>query len=229
MLKLVKLELTKYPLKWYGVSAIIANLSIIILITLVSYFEPDSEIVFKNVEEALVVLSSFLRATFVILAAVLIAKLIIEEYKNKTISVLFTYPINRKKMFGVKLLLIALLTFIALFASNLFSAGVFLLINSYLQIVPGTVNQAFLLHQVLSILTFSIATAGTGLIPLYFGLRKHSMPATILSSLLIVAFTSAHNPSFSLASIVYIPLALAIVGVMIASWAIRNVDKVDLT
>ncbi|WP_234405037.1 ABC transporter permease [Paenibacillus bouchesdurhonensis] len=227
-MKLMKLELKKCSLGWYFISAIIANLCIIAMMIVINYVEASSEMAIKDLEEACIVIGSSIRATFVILAGVLISKLIIEEYKNKTIFVLFTYPISRKKLIAVKLLFIAALTGAAVFVSNLISAGIFLLLNSYLQIIPGNVDMAFLQQQVLSILTFSIATAGTSLIPLYFGLRKQSIPATIVSSILIVALISSHNPAFSIASIVYVPLALAIVGAAIASWAIRNIEKADV-
>lgn len=228
MIKLMKLELMKFSLRWYFISAIIANLCIIAMMIVINYVESSSEMAIKDLEEACIVIGSSTRATFIILAGVLIAKLIIEEYKNKTIFVLFTYPISRKKLIAVKLLFIAALTGAAVFVSNIISVGITLLLNSYLHIIPGNVDMAFLQQQVLSILTFSIATAGTCLIPLYFGLRKQSIPATIVSSLLIVAVISSHNPAFSIASIVYVPLALAVVGVAIASWAIRNIEKADV-
>ncbi|AZK46444.1 ABC transporter permease [Paenibacillus lentus] len=228
MIKLMRLELMKFSLGWYFISAIIANLCIIAMMIVINYVEASGEMAIKDLEEACVVIGSSVRATFVILAGVMVAKLIIEEYKNKTIFVLFTYPISRKKVLTAKLLFIAALTGAAVFISNLFTAGVFLLLNSSLHIIPGIVDMAFLQQQVLSILTFSIATAGTSLIPLYFGLRKQSIPATIVSSILIVALISSHNPAFSIASIIYVPLALSVVGVAIASWAIRNVETTDV-
>ncbi|WHX48133.1 hypothetical protein QNH46_18765 [Paenibacillus woosongensis] len=54
------------------------------------------------------------------------------------------------------------------------------------------------------------------------------MPATIVSAILIVALIGSHNPEFSIASIVYVPLALAVIGVLIAAWTIRNVERADV-
>ncbi|MOA38307.1 hypothetical protein D3C78_1599780 [compost metagenome] len=82
--------------------------------------------------------------------------------------------------------------------------------------------------ELVRIITFAIAAAGTGLIPLYFGLRKHSVSATIVWSLIIVALTSSHNPVISLASIIYIPLGLAVIGLAIAWWSIRNIETTDI-
>lgn len=42
------------------------------------------------------ILGLFVRSVYIVFAAVLIAKLVIGEYRNKTITVMFTYPISRK-------------------------------------------------------------------------------------------------------------------------------------
>ncbi len=42
---------------------------------------------------------TMVRITFTIFTSVLIVKLIIDKYKNKSIAVMFTYPINRKKIY----------------------------------------------------------------------------------------------------------------------------------
>lgn len=228
MIKLMKLELKKHSLGWYFSSAFIASLCIIAILILVNYVEAPHEVPLRDLDEALVVVGAVARVTCVILGGVLVAKLIVEEYKSKTIFILFSYPISRKKLLGAKLLFIAILTFITVFVTNLLSAGLLVLLNSYLRFIPGNVDTGFLLKQLLSILTFSVATAGTSLIPLYFGMRKHSVPATIVSAILIVALIGSHNPEFSIASIVYVPLALAVIGVLIAAWTIRNVERADV-
>ncbi|MDI3410257.1 ABC transporter permease subunit [Bacillus sonorensis] len=55
----------------------------------------------------LLLLGTFVRSVFIVFAGVLIAKLIIGEYKNRTITVMFTYPVSRKKLMAAKLLLTA--------------------------------------------------------------------------------------------------------------------------
>ncbi|SFE39473.1 ABC-2 family transporter protein [Paenibacillus algorifonticola] len=58
--------------------------------------------------------------TFAIFAAVLMARIIIGEYANKTISLLSVYPIDRSKLLLSKLTLISLVTLAVLVVSNLF-------------------------------------------------------------------------------------------------------------
>ncbi|MNH42650.1 hypothetical protein D3C79_1043880 [compost metagenome] len=74
----------------------------------------------------------------------------------------------------------------------------------------------------------AIAASGISLIPLYFGMRKYSIPTTIISSIIIVSVTSSNSGNFTLNDIIIIPITLAIVGLGIAYLAIRNVEKVDV-
>ena len=74
----------------------------------------------------------------------------------------------------------------------------------------------------------ALASSGMGLIPLYFGMRKKSVPATIVSAILIVSIVCSNNGGYSLSNIIAIPIALSIVGVFIAYLSIRNIEHVDV-
>ncbi|WP_339162503.1 ABC transporter permease [Siminovitchia sp. FSL W7-1587] len=229
MFTLMKLELKKFKLGWYVKGVIIANILIAALLVCIGYVEKlEGNVGISSYDEAFLIAGTLVRATFIIFAAVLITKFIIEEFKNKTTNVLFTYPVPRKKFIVVKLWIIGLLTFITIFISNVFVLVSIIVFDSYFEFIPGTFSTAALGQQLLSMVTFAFAAAGTSLIPLYFGMRKYSVPTTIISSILIVSLISSHNPVFSTASIVYIPLFLAVIGIVIAFWSIRNIEKVDM-
>lgn len=229
MLKLMKLEWKKTKFGWYRNGAIIANVIMAALLCLIGYVESnEGQSAFNGFQEAFVVIGAIVRATFIVFAAVLIARLVIEEYKNKTITILFSYPISRKKIIASKLCIVGGLTFIAIIVSNAFVALVFFSVNAYLQFIPGSLPLEMVVQQVVSMFAFAFAASGTSLIPLFFGMRKLSVPETILSSILITAIVSAHNPVFSLASIIYIPLSLAVVGLVLAAATVRKVEQVDI-
>ncbi len=95
----MRLEMKKYQLGSYVKAAIIANFVIagfMFMILFISKIEEDSAI--ENYQIALTVIDSFVRGVFIVFAATLIAKLIIGEYKNRTITTAFMYPIKRKKI-----------------------------------------------------------------------------------------------------------------------------------
>lgn len=106
MLRLMKLELKKFKIGWYVRGAIIANIAILALLiftSIVSQIEGEPEM--RDPQMVLLMASTLVRATFIIFGSVLIARLIISEYKNKTILLMFSYPINRKKCWLVSWLL----------------------------------------------------------------------------------------------------------------------------
>ncbi|WP_439874216.1 ABC transporter permease [Bacillus mycoides] len=230
MLRLMKLELKKFKLGWYVRGAIIANIAILALMiftSIVAQVEGDPEI--RDPQMMLLTASTLVRATFIIFGSVLIARLIISEYKNKTILLMFSYPINRRKMMSSKLAIIAIVTFITVILSNILVVGVFFGIDSYFSILPNSFTVDQLTREGINLVPLAIATAGISLIPLYFGMRKRSVPTTIVSSLIVVSIAINNTPMFSTATFLPLQLALAAIGVAIAYYGIKNIEKEDIT
>lgn len=229
MFRLMKLELKKFKLGWYVKRAIIANiviLALMIFVSIVAQVEGDPEI--RDPETILLMASTLVRATFIIFGGVLIAKLIIDEYKNKTILLMFSYPINRKKMMISKLAITAIVTFITVILSNIFVVGIFFGIDSYFSILPNPFTVDQLMQEGIKLVPLAIATAGMSLIPLYFGMRKRSVPTTIVSSIIVVLIAINNNPMFPIATFLPLQLAFAAIGVAIAYYGIKNIDREDV-
>ncbi|MEI2318396.1 ABC transporter permease [Bacillus paramobilis] len=230
MLRLMKLEMKKFKLGWYVRGAIIANIAILALLiftSIVSQIEGEPEM--RDPQMVLLMASTLVRATFIIFGSVLIARLIISEYKNKTILLMFSYPINRKKMMVSKLAITATVTFITVILSNILVVGVFFGIDSYFSILPNSFTVDQLTREGINLVPLAIATAGISLIPLYFGMRKRSVPTTIVSALIVVSIAINNNPMFSTATFLPLQLALAAIGVVIAYYGIKNIEKEDIT
>ncbi|EJR68090.1 hypothetical protein IIO_00409 [Bacillus cereus VD115] len=230
MLRLMKLELKKFKIGWYVRGAIIANIAILalmIFVSIVAQVEGDPEI--RDPQMILLTASTVVRATFIIFGSVLIARLIIGEYKNKTILLMFSYPINRKKMMASKLAITAILTFITVIVSNILVVGIFFGIDSYFSILSNSFTIGQLMQEGIKLVPLAIATAGMSLIPLYFGMRKRSVPTTIVSSLIVVSIAMNSNPAFPTATLLPLQLALAAIGVVIAYYGIKNIEKEDIT
>ncbi|MGF9989351.1 ABC transporter permease [Bacillus mycoides] len=230
MLRLMKLELKKFKLGWYVKRAVIANiviLALLIFVSIVAQIEGDPKI--RDPQIILSMASALVRATFIIFGGVLIAKLIIDEYKSKTILLMFSYSINRKKMMASKLAITATLTFITVILSNILVVGIFFGIDSYFSILPNSFTVDQLIQEGINLIPLAIATAGISLIPLYFGMRKRSVPATIVSSIIVVLI-AINNPSiFPIATFLPLQFTFAAIGVAIAYYGIKNIEKEDIT
>lgn len=233
MLKLMKLELKKLRIKKFLTATLIAILLMIALIILTSYGpKPDNEVPFTSFHMAFDAIDSLVRPIFIVFADVLLSKVIIAEYKNKTITLLFMYPISRRKIFVSKLLIVVIFTFLAIFLSDILISSILFGLDSINNIISEKLTVTILVNRLAYICLISIYSAGISLIPLYFGMRKKSAKATIVSSIIVVTilFGSYGNGKnvFSLGSIIPIPISLALVGVAIAYFTIRKIEDVDV-
>lgn len=229
MLKLIKLEMKKVKMKGYLRGAAIANLVIMGITAILIFASIDEgEAEMLNCNFMFSVTDTLVKATFIVFASVLISKLIIEEYKNNTISLLFMYPINRKKLISAKLIITAVFTFCAIVLSNLFITSVLYISNSYFGFLQDNLPASILVKNIGTILINGLSSACIGLIPLFFGMIKKSVPATIVSSILIVSVVFSNNNGHSLNSIIAVPLTLALVGITVAYISIRNIEHVDV-
>lgn len=71
-------------------------------------------------EEVFFIIGIFVRVVFIVFGVVLIVKLVILEYKNKIIFVMFMYLISWKKLFIVKFMIVGGLMFIMILLLNIF-------------------------------------------------------------------------------------------------------------
>lgn len=229
MFKLMKLEMRKFRLSSYIYAALIATAVIFILMCSFSLNAEMREVFpVMNYENMFSILDLLVRGTYVVFAAVLLARIVIEEYRSKSISVLFMYPINRKKLIVAKLLVIIVFVFSAYILTNLaVGTGIYLL-NRFISIIPEPLTLSLVFKTLTTIVMSALATSFLSLIPLYFGMRKHSVSATIVSSFLVVTIVCQTVQGFNLFSIVAVPVTMALLGAAVAYLAIRNVDRDDV-
>lgn len=229
MLKLIKLEIKKFKLAGYLKTVLFINLGIMIALCGIYFAEKSEGITtLGTYKESFEMIGVLVRAAFIVFASVLISKLIIDEYRNNTISILFTYPINRKKIMLAKILLIAGFTFVNILLSSVFIGFMFFLADLGLNFVPEQLTSGTLTESIIQMPFIAFAAAGMGLVPLYFGLIKKSVPVTIVTSILLISLTNTTVDDFTLSKVLAIPIVLGFIGVLVAYFSVRNIDHVDI-
>ncbi|WP_058309000.1 ABC transporter permease [Gracilibacillus massiliensis] len=229
MLNLIKLEIKKMKVGSVLLSFIGINLGIISLLLLLG-IDPEAASEFlTSYESVFMLIEMFVVAASVIYASVLLSSMIIEEFKDKTITVLFMYPVNRKKILLSKLTIISFITFFFVSMSNIIVFLSFYYLNTNLHYISAPLTQDLLMEKAIHIFVISIACAGMSLIPLLFGMIKHSVSATVISSILIVAILSSSTDNgTNLFSFVFVPIILGVSGFVIAYAVINKAVKADL-
>lgn len=167
MLELMRLEMRKFRIGPYIRAALIANIMILALLCLISFFgKVQEKMPLTDYGMAFAIIDTLTRATYIVFAAVLLSRIVIDEFRTA--------------------------------------------------------------HSLLTMVMSALATSFLSLIPLYFGMRKHSVSATILSSLIVVMLVCQSIDGFSLYSIVAVPIGLALLGIAVAYMSIRHIEHADV-
>lgn len=227
MLNIMKLELKKYRISGNILGGFIATFVMMAFIILINY-DPE-EAAFAGYADVLGVIDVFASITFTVFASALLAKFVIDEYKSKTVTLLFMYPIQRKKLLAAKILIIVLFTFIFGIISRVLMFSGFYLFNHFAHFIPGEPGASLLMEQGIQALVKSAMVSCISLVPLYFGMRKYSIVTTIVSGVILSAVlngTTGNN--LTLSSIIFIPATVGLIGIIVAYLAIRNVNVRDV-
>ncbi|WP_172195991.1 ABC transporter permease [Saccharibacillus qingshengii] len=229
MLHLVKLELKKGRLGGYVYGALIA-LAAMAGLLLLMYFvkEEGAAPVFKDRMDMLKAVNTIASATFIIYASALLSKLIIGEFKDKTMTLLFAYPVSRKQLIFAKLSIVFVWCFVNVVLANVLLGSMMLALDHYVGQLSGSISTTQLLQYGGYVVLQAVGAAGMSLLPLLVGLPRRSIAATIVASIFIVSIVCSNNFGFTLSSIVAIPLSLTAVGIFGTYLSFRNIDRQDV-
>lgn len=229
MLKLMKMELKKFPVSGYTRGALIAMAAILLFMILLFWTSIlEGENILYTQVDCVDMVNILVNDVFLIFAAVMFSNYVIGEYSSGTINILFTYPISRKKIIWSKILLVCSFMVITMIVANVFILTSMHIINNYTNTIPVTTDAGLLSTTALKIITNSIAFSLISTLCLYFGMLKKSKVATIVSSVIIVSIVGSTSNGFSLSSIIFIPLTIAFVGVSLIFFTFRKIEVLDV-
>lgn len=183
MAHLLRLELKKIRLRNYIFLVLAAVLFSMFFITVALHDSSESGHTFP---EAFRVVEMIFAFVFVIFFSVLNSQIIISEYNNKTILLLFTYPVDRKKVILAKLILITLFEALSMLLGYLV-CGIFIVTMDYqFDWVAGTFQLSMLYDWLGRALSTTVIFCSLGLWTFTAGMWKKSVPVTIVSSVLFI-------------------------------------------
>ncbi|NFD77321.1 ABC transporter permease [Clostridium botulinum] len=229
MKHLIKLELERFRLKPHLLGVILAN--IIILALSVSVSSTFATTSMQSIPSGLpplqlstiAIAKLLIKTTLIVWQSVLIATIIVEEYQSKTIMLLYTYPINRKKMIAAKITLVCGIMLAFYLSSEVFQHIAIYIFSRYISFIT------YQLDNILIQLVIIVSAILLGLVPLYIGMIRKSTIATIVSSLIIVCITS--NSQGSTAGLISVPavaITFGVIGLIFTVLAIKKIMTSDL-
>lgn len=182
MIHLMKLELKKVGLKKYVLFSIVG-----IFISMFFLFVGlnDSSTIKSSYEKAFTTVGLIFCFYYIILFSVLVSSYIINEYNHKTILVMFSYPIDRRKLMCAKLFLIMLLVMISMLIGYICCGVFIILLDKYMGVIKGEFESSVLSYWISTALKAAITFCALGVGTFVVGMMKKSVSMTIISAIIL--------------------------------------------
>jgi len=243
MLSLIKIEINKVSksklfLAWFATILIVLGVTGIIIMGLgtdnkLGEFVGQSSNNFRIADKwgnwaiATSLFSAlFTKAAFLIFEAYLLSTIFIDEFKQRTVFQLFSYPISKIKLLWGKVISVILISFIAHFTAHL-------VIQLLIKLVAVLTESNYIpvVNQLINLIGISFGTVLIGVLPFVIGMIKYSTPITMLSGLGLAALLSNATPGSLTNNFVDSSLFLifaSFISIIIASVSIYNISRKDI-
>lgn len=233
MLKLIKLEYKKNNIAKYMRNVFILAAILCLFVFAQAFLgianDPDGTldaVEGKDIISATIEL--FTSMSFLVFTSVMLASFIVSAYKNKTMNLMFSYPIKRQKILASQMIAVWVFNFIALVLTKL-------LLYTCVYMGAKSMQSSFVIDFDIGNLSFyiqlllkSVVTVSMSFIALFIGLAMKSSKATIIASFILILLTQANIGDFSLADNIVFPVVLMIASFVFAGLSICNAETKDL-
>lgn len=227
---LLKLEMKKIKWKRHIIGIIAAILFSILFLTISLVDSATDPTQTKDTFQSTMVAEALLITTiFLIYASVLTATIIISEYNNRTILILFSYPVNKKQLVGTKLLIIIIFTVVAMILGHVCCISYLIFIDRKFDLIAGTMDTNMFIYYVKMALSNIICCGMLAGVPFCIGMIKKSVPITIVSSIAAVFLRQVFVSSGTIyrESVLQLIIVGIIVAVMLYTTFRYKVEQIE--
>ena len=227
MLKLIRMEWKTNRIGKYIRNAVILTASLLAFSMLVGA-ELDRDVPPIYGKSMLIAgVDLFSHMGYIIFTGVMLAVFITGAYENRTINLLFSYPIKRRKILAAKLLAVWIFNYAALVLSKLaIYAGLFLT-SPYTGISVGDIRLGEASFY-LNILISSAVMVSISFVALLIGTWMHSSKSVIVASVILTFFTQGNIGEFTLIGSIPFYIVLMLLSIAAVVLLIADVEKRDV-
>lgn len=233
MFKLIKLEWKKNNIRKYIIGTVIMAIFLGAFVFALAFLgianDPDGTLdAAPGTDVISAPIELFTSMVFLIYTSVMLASFIVSAYKNKTMNLMFSYPIKRQKILASQMIAVWSFNFAALTLTKLaIYLCVFLgtkFMQSSFTIDFSIISLSFYIQLILK----SVVIVSMSFIALFVGIAMKSSKATIITSFLLIFLTQANVGDFTLAGNVVIPLILTIISFGFVILSVYHTENRDL-
>lgn len=227
MLKLIRMEWKTNRIGKYIRNAVILTASLLAFSMLVGA-ELDRDVPPVYGKSMLIAgVDLFSHMGYIIFTGVMLAVFITGAYENRTINLLFSYPIKRRKILVAKLLAVWIFNYAAMVLSKLaIYAGLFLT-SPYTGISVGDIRLGEASFY-LNILISSAVMVSISFVALLIGTWMHSSKSVIVASVILTFFTQGNIGEFTLIGSIPFYIVLMLLSIAAVVLLIADVEKRDV-
>lgn len=183
MERLMKLELKKVH---FGKYILLSALMIVLSMYFVFVALYDSSGTARTYDNTFRTVEMIFAFVFIIFFAVLVSALVISEYNNRTILLMFTYPVDKKKVILSKLLVVMLFITASMIVGYVF-CGLFIVgIDRRFDLLEGEFTVAVFRNWIIQAAVTLLVFDCLGLWTFAAGMVKKSVTVTIVSSMVFI-------------------------------------------
>lgn len=233
MLKLIKLEWKKNKIGKYIRNALIMAAVLCLFVFALAFLgiaeDPDGTLdAAEGMNGISAPIELFSGMSFLVFTSVMLASFIVSAYKNKTMNLMFSYPIKRQKILASQMIAVWLFDLVALVITKL-------LLYACVYIGGKRMRSSFIIDFDMGDLSFyvqllikSVVIVSVSFIALFVGMKMRSSKAAIVASFILVLLTQANIGDFSLAGNLVFPVILTVVSLVFAVLSVVKVETKDL-
>ena len=168
----------------------------------------------------------FTKAAFLIFEAYLLSIIFIDEFKQRTIFQLFSYPISKIKLLWGKVISVIVISFIAHFTAHL-------VIQLLIKLVAVLTESNYIpvANQMIDLAGITFGTVLIGILPFVLGMIRHSIAITMLTGLGLAALLSNVSPGSltnNFADNLFFLIFASFISLMIVSFSIYTISRKDI-
>ena len=161
---------------------------------------PGNEVISPSIE-------LFTSMSYLVFTCVMLSSFIVSVYRNKTMALMFSYPVKRQKVL----------------ISQMLAVWIYFMVSSF----PIDFNMVGLSFYI-QLIVKSIVIVTMSFIALFIGIAMKSSKATIVSSFLLIFLTQANIGDLTLADNVVFPVILTVISLLFAFLSIYKAETNDL-
>ena len=233
MLKLVRLEWKKNNIgKYLGgviIMAALLGLFVFALAFLGIANDPDGTLdAAPGTDVISAPIELFTSMAFLIYTSVMLASFIVSAYKNKTMNLMFSYPIKRQKILASQMIAVWTFNFAALILTKL---AIYMCVFFGAKFMQSSFTVDFSIGSLsfyIQLILKSVVIVSMSFIALFVGMALKSSKATIVTSFLLIFLTQANIGDFTMAGNAVFPIILTAISLLFAALSIINVESKDL-